>query len=207
MAPGACHVDARRGRCRGTRAFGGASPGTRWIRCCRRLPRALFRADARPCSSGRPGARGSSGEVRGRRVRRGTHAGCERGGGPVGRSPACGAGSPPRAHLIRRGTRERVTEAAPRGREGLPAVRRSTGPPDLSRRPVCRPVRGSSGGFVWCSRGRSRREIPPPSRIAARRGGPVARRTGPDDHRGSLERHAGAARGLARILERRRRRG
>ena len=38
-------------------------------------------------------------------------------------------------------------------------------------------------------------------------GGPVARRIGPDDHRGSFERHAGPTRGLARLLERRRRSG
>ncbi len=168
MAPSPGDVVARRGRRCRARAIGGASTGARGIRRCRRFPPALLRTDARPCSSGRPRARGGSGEARGGRVRRGTHPGCERRGGPVGRSPASGADLL-RLHLVRGGTRERVSEAAPHGRERLRAVRRSTGSPDLSRRAVCRPVRGPSGGVVWCSRGRSCGESPPRSRVGARR--------------------------------------
>ena len=160
------------------------------------------------CSSGRARARGGSGEVRGGRVRRGSHARCERGGGPVGRRPASGAGSPPRPHLVRRGTWERVRRGCcsppPRtsSRSTLDGHARS-----ISTRcpPPCSPV-------VWrvrvvLARSRPRCGPCPTSRIAARRGGPVARRIGPDDHRGSFERHAGRTRGLARLLERRHRSG
>ena len=168
LAPRAGHVDARRGRRRGARAFGGASAGTRRIRRGRRLLGALVGVDARPGSSGGPRSRGGPGETRGGRVRRGTHVGCDRGGGTAGPRPAGGAGSPSSAHLIRFGTWERGAGAAAQGRQGLRALRRSTCARDLPRRALCRLVRGSFGGSLWCPRGRGRGESPARARDATR---------------------------------------
>ena len=68
LAPGAGDVDARRGRRRRARAFGGASAGTRRIRRGRRVPRALVRARRPNRLVGRPRPRRGPGEPR-RRAR------------------------------------------------------------------------------------------------------------------------------------------